>query len=298
MNTEKKEILLSVFMITYNQEKYIANAIESVLMQITDFDYEIVIGEDCSTDRTRDICIRYAQKHPGKIKLLLSESNLRVMPNFIRTLLACTGKYIAMCDGDDYWTDPCKLQKQVDFLEANPDFSLCFHDVLLSKNNEVIGKYVQKQTDVFTTNDLFDRHFIATCSIVFRNNIYIPEWFAKIASGDRALLFLCSLKGKLKLINEVMGVYRLHSGGISNQHFGVKKVYDTAYLFNLFDEYTNFHFTQKCYEGLTYEIETHIISKYYSNCSSNDNIESYSIIKLIKIIIKRIIRKFFTPFKN
>jgi len=113
--------LVSIICITYNHEPYIAEAIEGVLMQKCSFPIELVIGEDCSTDNTRKICEEYANKSE-LIKLLPTETNLGMMPNFIRTLQSCTGKYIAMCEGDDYWTDPLKLQKQVDFLEANAEY--------------------------------------------------------------------------------------------------------------------------------------------------------------------------------
>ena len=97
--------------------------------------------------------------------------------------------------GDDYWTDPLKLQKQVDFLEGNPDYSICFHEVHIKSENKILGTYTNENKQIFTTLDLFERHFIATTSIVMRNNIIIPSWFNKVASGDKALLYLASIKG-------------------------------------------------------------------------------------------------------
>ncbi|MDF1549683.1 MAG: glycosyltransferase, partial [Bacteroidales bacterium] len=129
---------LSVCMITYNHEKYIGQAIEGVLMQKTNFDIELLIGEDFSNDNTRNICMGYKNKYPDKIKLLLREKNIGMMRNFIQTLNTCKGKYIALCDGDDYWTDPLKLQKQVDFLEANPEYALCYHRVNILTHNGII----------------------------------------------------------------------------------------------------------------------------------------------------------------
>src|SRR5271157_2282730 len=112
--------LVSVFMITYNHEKFVGQAIESIVTQKVNFDFELIIGEDCSTDNTLDICNKYAKQYPDIIKLFPSEKNYGMMGNTVRVLYACTGKYIAMCEGDDYWCDPYKLQKQIDFLEANP----------------------------------------------------------------------------------------------------------------------------------------------------------------------------------
>ena len=119
--------LLSVFMITYNHEKHIAEAIESALMQKTSFKYEIVIGEDCSTDQTREIVLEYATRYADKVKPIYQERNVGANKNAASVREACKGKYIALLEGDDYWIDPLKLQKQVDFLEAHPDFSICSH---------------------------------------------------------------------------------------------------------------------------------------------------------------------------
>jgi len=116
--------VVSVYMITYNHESYIAQAIEGIMMQQTDFPIELVIGEDCSTDRTREICLEYQDKYPEIIRLLLPEKNIGIYKNSKSTFIECKGKYIAICEGDDYWTDPLKLQKQVYFLETRPDFAL------------------------------------------------------------------------------------------------------------------------------------------------------------------------------
>ena len=131
INTSDK--MVSVFMLAYNHEKYIAEAIDSVLMQKTDFDFDIVIGEDCSTDATRRIVLEDAQKYPNKIKPILHNVNVGAMLNQRYVLEACTGKYVAMCEGDDYWTDPFKLQKQVDFLEANKEYVLATHGYRIVK---------------------------------------------------------------------------------------------------------------------------------------------------------------------
>jgi glycosyltransferase involved in cell wall biosynthesis len=116
---------VSVCMMTYNHERFIAQAIESVLEQKTSFDLELVIGEDCSTDGTRKIVAEYARKYPEKIKAMFRETNLGMTANGIQTLRECRGRYIALLEGDDYWTDPLKLQKQVDFLDVHPTCTAC-----------------------------------------------------------------------------------------------------------------------------------------------------------------------------
>lgn len=121
--------LVSIHMTTYNHEGFIRQAIEGAVMQETDFEYEVIVGEDCSQDRTRDICFEYQQRFPNKIRVLWSETNLHsINGNGRRCRARARGKYIAFCEGDDYWTDPKKLQKQVEYMEAHPGCAGCFHN--------------------------------------------------------------------------------------------------------------------------------------------------------------------------
>lgn len=208
---------VSVCMIAYNHEPYIVQAVESALMQQTNFDYEIVVGEDCSTDRTRALLVGLQQRHPGKIRLLLPERNLGMMPNFIQTLKACRGQYTALLEGDDYWTDPRKLQKQVDFLDANPGFVMCFHNVEVLDEAGNRTRANAGPQEVFSVKDVISREwFIMTCSIVFRNALLdYPAWFYQVRNGDYALQLLVSRHGPVRYLDEVMSVYRKHGAGAS-----------------------------------------------------------------------------------
>lgn len=125
---ENEEIVVSVAVTVYNQSKYIEEAINSILNQKVDFNYEIVICEDCSIDGTREICIDYFNRFPDKIRLFNNEKNLGYSKNFVNVLTKCRGEFIALCEGDDYWNDSNKLQYQVDFLKNNKEYSLCCHD--------------------------------------------------------------------------------------------------------------------------------------------------------------------------
>lgn len=140
--------LVSVAIITYNHEPYIDQAIEGVLFQETDVSIELVIGEDCSTDRTREIVMKYQKKHPDIIRVITSDQNVGAKKNGRRTLQACRGKYIAFCEGDDYWHAPNKLQIQCDFLEKHPEFGLVSTD---------FDKYDQRRS-ILKRNFLHDRH--------------------------------------------------------------------------------------------------------------------------------------------
>jgi len=215
---EVRKVLVSVCTITYNHEDYIDHALKGAIAQKTDFDYEIVVGEDCSVDRTRTIVDKYAIKYPAFIKVITSEKNLGAIPNFIRTLNACQGKYIALCEGDDYWTDPLKLQKQVDFLEANHDFAICFHNArkLIQETGDDSRLFFNNPPkDVFTIMDIIEKNFIPTLTCVYRNKLFkeFPDWYYDAFPGDWPLHILNAQFGKIKYIDEIMGVYRIHEGG-------------------------------------------------------------------------------------
>lgn len=212
---------VTVWMTAYNHEKYIVAALESVLNQQTTFTYEIVLGEDCSTDGTRDIVLDYHAKYPGKFKLLLPEKNLGMLPMFKATYEMCTGKYLAFLDADDYWTDPLKLQKQVDFLEANPDYSFCFHKVqFLEQSTGVLHEPYsineELNRDMLTLDDFIsDINPVDTLSVVMRNVLgqSLPNWYYQLPFPDLGIYFLLLQQGKAKYLNETMGVYRVHGGG-------------------------------------------------------------------------------------
>jgi glycosyltransferase involved in cell wall biosynthesis len=172
-----KTPLVSVKMITYNHEPYIAQAIEGVLMQETNFPIELVIGEDCSTDRTREIVLDYQRKHPEMIRVITAQKNVGAHKNSLRTSKACRGKYIAFCEGDDYWTDPYKLQKQVDFLEANPDYGLVHSNshLFIVERKRLIKKAINVPDDLHDDNSFVDiltgRRTIWTLTVCVRKDI-------------------------------------------------------------------------------------------------------------------------------
>lgn len=209
---------LSVLMITYNQEKYVAQALDSILMQEVDFPYEIVIGEDCSTDGTRDIILRYQERYPEKIRSILTDRNVGMLQNFARTFRACSGQYVAILEGDDFWTSPKKLQKQVAFLDSHRECSLCFHTTEVFYEEKDASSYLSPSChrEFSTIEDLLENNFIQTCSVMFRNKLFgdLPEWFCSGAIGDYPLHLLNAAHGSIGFIDEVMGAYRVHSAGV------------------------------------------------------------------------------------
>ncbi len=210
---------LSVSTITYNHEKFIAQAIEGVLMQEVDFDYEFVIGEDCSPDRTYEIAAEYQRRFPDRIRLLRPEKNLGMNRNFLHTLKQCRGQYIALLDGDDYWTSPHKLQRQVEYLDSHPECAITYHNVLDSytDGSQPDAPRLQDQPRVSTLEDLLSKgDFLPTSSVVFRNGLIdgFPEWFCDLPFGDWTLMILNARHGNIAYFDEVMGVYRHHPGGV------------------------------------------------------------------------------------
>lgn len=209
---------VSVCMITYDHEKYIAQAIESVLMQKTNFSLDLVIGEDNSIDNTRKIVKKYQKKYPNKIKLILNKKSLGMVPNFIQTLKACKGEYVALLEGDDYWTSPNKLQKQVDFLENNTGFVICFHNAR-TLNQETGDRsrlfFYGRQKKVWRLDDLLRINFIPTLTCVFKNNLFnkFPEWYYHAFPGDWPLHIINAQYGKIGYIDEAMATYRNHGKG-------------------------------------------------------------------------------------
>ena len=204
-------------MITYNHEKYIAQAIESVLMQKTDFVWELVIGEDCSIDGTRKICLEYQSRHPDKITVLPAVENLGIRKNGIRTLRACRGRYIAFLEGDDFWTVSDKLQIQVDFLESNPDFVLCFtrEDMIDEADSEDVRPRYREIKEISTIEDLCLEDYISSPTVLFRNMENIKEqFFPDCETFDWVLWVFVAQYGKIKFIDKVTAVYRVHEGGV------------------------------------------------------------------------------------
>ena len=212
-----ENICVSVFLLTFNQEQFIGQTIQSILAQEAHFRYQLVIGEDCSTDNTRKICEQYAEEYAEKIKLLPSEKNYGLIQNFIRTYKECDGKYVAICDGDDYWIDPYKLQKQVNFLEENPDFSVVFTGFnFLFPNNEMIKKDYSGIKKVSAFEDLIKENYISSVTALFRNKktaTDFPNWLGELPYGDWPLYLWITKDGsKIKLLKDVTAVYRREIG--------------------------------------------------------------------------------------
>jgi len=213
----RNEILVSIICNTYNHENYIADAIESFLMQKTNFKYEIMIHDDASTDKTAEIVKKYEAKYPDIIKPIYQKENQYSKGIKVDILNGgrAVGKYHALCEGDDYWTDPYKLQKQADFLEANSDYSLCVHAATVIDaiaKRKISNMRPSNANRDFSTEDIIygGGGIFATNSMFYRRikTEIIPDFFNKASVGDYPLIIYLSLIGKIYYIDEFMSVYR------------------------------------------------------------------------------------------
>ena len=260
-------MLVSISCLTYNHAPFIRDCLEGFLIQKTTFKYEVLIHDDASNDGTKEIIEEYQLKYPDIIFPIYQKENqfskgyrgFNQKYNYPRS----RGKYIALCEGDDYWTDPLKLQKQVDFLEVNSDCSLCFHASKSIRNNDP-GDFIIKrpktipQTNKFEMKDaiLGGGGFMATNSMLFHREHVLsrPSWMEKTPVGDLPLMLLLASKGKIGYIDEVMSVYRIMSSTTSwsaimhdrtrrkSHHYAILE------MWNSFDDWT-----EKKYSSLIFQ---------------------------------------------
>ncbi len=229
-----KSVKLQVVCCTYNHEKYIKDALDGFVMQKTNFPFEVLVGDDCSADKTSEIVAEYAKKYPDIIKHIKRKKNMGAQPNSVDLLERIDADYVALCEGDDYWTDENKLQKQVDFLEKNKHLNGCFHNAEILKEPGVrawnsdfwfrpnkngkqfwpgsIGDF--KLQKVFYLKDILPG-IIPTASVVYRwdRTIKFPEWFKTAVAGDRPFHCFMIKSGAIGYIDETMSVYRVSPSG-------------------------------------------------------------------------------------
>jgi glycosyltransferase involved in cell wall biosynthesis len=245
------DIIVSVIMTSYNHEAHIAQAIEGVLMQQTSFGFELIIGDDCSTDNTADIISEYQRQHPYIIKAFLNKFNIGSIGNEIKLLSKVQGRYISFCEGDDFWTDPEKLQKQIDFLEINPDYGLVHADVnhLNNKTGKIIYAHNNTNGVTIPSGNIFDylmnpRHNIKTMTVCLRRDLFesfylhdpdilTKEWRLL----DISIWLMIAKYSKIHYCDEVFATYRLSEESASRSknllrlHQFHLSVYDVYFYF-------------------------------------------------------------------
>lgn len=236
-------------MITYNHAPFIRQAVESVLMQETDFDFEIVIGEDCSTDETRSICRELASTHPDRIRLISRSANIGMHANFFDTYRACRGKYMALVEGDDYWTSRHKLASQAALLDANSECVLCFHQArkVFEQADRDPSLYITEELrPVIPIEDILLGQVIPTCSTMFHNGLIddFPKWWLNVRCVDYPLFVHLGQLGEIRYSPECMADYRLHDGGIHSSLDDSQKMQVVIDLYVEFEKYLPEHLAQ------------------------------------------------------
>jgi len=223
--------LVSICCATYNHANYIKDTINSFIFQQINFPYEIIINDDASTDNTSILLVEYYSKYPKLIRIFLQKENqyrIGKKPWFNVLFPSALGKYIARCDGDDYWTDPNKLQKQVDFLEANPEYGMVCtdYDKYYQKKNKLekncLPRYYLEKGEIIFEDYILDRSTIGTATVLFRKSI-LDEYFSEIGKtqiykwnvGDVPIYLFIALKSKIKVLPDITSIYRINENSAS-----------------------------------------------------------------------------------
>jgi glycosyltransferase involved in cell wall biosynthesis len=293
-----KKLLVSICCITYNHKPFIRDAIEGFLIQKTNFPFEIIIHDDASTDDTAEIVKEYAEKYPNLITLIQQKENQysKGISPFVFIFPEVFSKYVALCEGDDYWTDPLKLQKQVDFLEKNKNYSICFHSVKILKNGELIDDYITRKVPSETTiYDLAKGNYIHTPTCVFRKEWdKLPSWFSSSPVGDYPLHMINAQDGKIKFLNEPMAIYRIHDSNMwvnqSSEFKNEKYLSVLIAMMGSFEERVN-----KIIEDSYIRAASKLIGLYTGEKKHGKAIKTYYFVKK-RFNLYRFIGKGFSPF--
>lgn len=267
--------MVSVCVLSYNHEKYLRQCLDGIFMQEVSFPIEVRVHDDASTDRSQEIINEYQQRYPDILKPILQSENQYskgggILNKFLLPL--CEGKYIALCEGDDYWTDPLKLQKQVDFLESHEDFSMCFHAARISLEGvgaSAIGAVCENiENREYSSTEVFERWIVPTASIVFRQSdikdfvVKHAEWLTR---GDICQVLKCAHVGKIFGMKDCMSVYRMQPSSVSHSaEYRGKEVYDLPNHFRCI--YYNFPKVDKA------PIKWNISHAYYSRMKAEKGI--------------------------
>lgn len=258
--------IVTVACTTYNHEKYIEQTIRGFLIQKTTFPIEIIIHDDASIDSTPNIITKYAEKYPKLIIPIFQEENQyskgnKPWSNFV--FPEAKGKYIAICEGDDYWTDPLKLQRQVDFLEANESFSLVCTNVEIVNNHDIVQRkrFQFKNNFEINLNYLLKNNHITTCSALFvTERLNLKEW-PKINFLDKYVWISLLQNGSCLYMNNITARYRMHDSGIysglKEYSKSIKRIEDYKFYRKVFPEYANI-FSKKILKNLIFGLVSSI----------------------------------------
>tara|TARA_B100000963_G_scaffold335460_1_gene329606 strand:+ start:9187 stop:10134 length:948 start_codon:yes stop_codon:yes gene_type:complete len=303
--------IVSIFVCTYNQEKYIEETLNSFLSQKCDFTFEIIIADDCSKDSTLEICQHYQKSNKEIIKIISRKKNLGLIKNFFTGIIFCQGKYIAMCGGDDYWTDSLKLQKQISFLEQNSDYVISYGDSLMinEKGFKISDSEVGTENlKNFSKEELQKGAFISTRTMCFRNIIdFETVNYKGITQEDAFIISLLGEYGKGKYLKEIKpSVYRILEKGIWSSQNEIERLKSSLKTFSvlkkIYEKKNNdklrVYYHRKCiknnnrilYLSINKKLTKQVLSSYILSLKQLKNIEE--LVTLNKTVLKYFINYF------
>lgn len=273
---------VSVCLITYNHAKYITQTIESILMQKVNFDWELIIADDFSTDGTREIIDSYKTKYPDLIKLILQEKNVGAAQNFVDLIAYPKSEYIAYIEGDDYWIDESKLQKQIDFLDHNPAYIL--HSGCVQTYNQKDGSsFIMGNNELdesFELHDFYTQNNLISCTIVFRNIKYVlPEFYKDIFFGDWFLYVILMKQSGLKAYKskDIFSVYRIHDNSAMASIHLIKNVDSHIRQIEIIKDYVQY---PKLSGSDKNNISNYLTKKYRATLNQKAYLESLKVMLL------------------
>lgn len=311
----KEDILVSICCITYNQEEYIRDALEGFLMQKTNFKYEIIIHDDASTDNTVEIIKEYEEKYPDIIKTICQKENqyskgIKIVPLVLEKV---QGKYITICEGDDYWTDENKLQLQVDYMEANEKCTFCFHNAKIlnmrsNKMSTLIEKKYTKGKEDYSPEDLLMIDYVGkipTASFMFKkeNTEKLPDWYFQSICEDLPLKLIMTNYGYAHYIDKEMSVYRRGTGKSLTDKWSeenkdnekvVKNINEFIKIIENFDKFSKYKYTQTINRTKEYyKMEILYAQKKFKEIFTTNLAQYYKDAYNDKFYIKHIIKNYF-----
>lgn len=310
MENDMRPVMVSIQCLVFNHEHYLRKCLDGIVMQKTNFRFEAVVHDDVSTDKSVEIIREYSERYPNIIKPIYEKENQWSKGNLDTVMRdACIGKYMAICEGDDFWTDTNKLQEQFDVMELNPEYSICFNRVQVvekdgvTKRNLIPWKESKIKQGIVTMKTVVDEEFLGqhwcfhTCSFFMRREIYSKyiEFRKNVLTsfpyGDMPLIMCALTTGNGFYIDKVMGCYRLMSGGWNSNSCKDKKkaiqiIQKVVEGYNQFDEYTNF----KYHKGISWRNNRAIFFGLYKGLSLNSKYWKYYP-EVLKLIIENVKKK-------
>lgn len=253
--TDTRDLMVTIRCLVYNQAPYLRQCLDGFVMQQTNFRFEAIVHDDASTDGSADIIREYAEKYPDIIKPIIeTENQYSKHDGSIRRIMNAHthGKYVALCEGDDYWIDPLKLQKQVDFMDDNAEYSMCFGCAIEHFDDECKEDRLFSQIEVRDYNgvELFKQWIVPTATVLFRSDIMTSKIYTdrivgnkRLMYGDTPLFLCCAMYGKIRGFSDILSVYNRHDGGATRQNVSSRvlenRVYHIMELENIFSSLLN-----------------------------------------------------------